>query len=58
MGLRRFRCELRFFDHVFEPDSERAASDPIGGGTGWCNMQTMIVGGWPDLGLAEEASFI
>lgn len=39
-------------------DAVMRVSDPVGGGTGWCNMQTMIVGAWPELGLTEETSFI
>jgi hypothetical protein len=33
-------------------------SDPAGGGTGWGNLQSLVVGGHPDLGLTEEASFM
>jgi hypothetical protein len=32
--------------------------DPIGGGRGWGNLQTTIVGAWPDEGLDETSSFI
>jgi hypothetical protein len=39
-------------------DAVMRVSDPVGGGEGWCNMQTIVVGGWPELGLAEETSFI
>ena len=39
-------------------DAVMRVSDPVGGGSGWCNLQTMIVGGWPDLGLTEQTSFI
>jgi hypothetical protein len=32
--------------------------DPVGGGTGVGNMQTIFAGPHPDLGLTEEASFL
>ena len=32
--------------------------DPVGGGTGVGNMQTIFTGPHPDLGLTEEASFL
>ena len=32
--------------------------DPVGGGRGWCNFQTTIVGEWPDDGLDEASSFV
>jgi hypothetical protein len=32
--------------------------DPVGGGTGWGNMQTMALGPDPDLGLTADASFV
>jgi hypothetical protein len=31
--------------------------DPIGGGRGWCNLQTAVVGAWPELGL-DDAWFV
>lgn len=31
--------------------------DPVGGGRGWANFQTGIVGAWPEEGLDEEGSF-
>jgi hypothetical protein len=39
-------------------DAVMKVSDPVGGGTGWCNMQTIVAGGWPALGLADETSFV
>ncbi len=39
-------------------DAVMKVSDPVGGGTGWCNLQTIIVGAWPELGLDESTSFI
>ncbi len=39
-------------------DTVMRVTDPVGGGEGWCNMQTIVAGGWPDLGLSEETSFI
>ena len=35
-----------------------ASSDPVGGGTGWCNFQTTIFGAWPEVGLDESTSFV
>ncbi len=32
--------------------------DPIGGGTGWGNMQTLVFGAHPDMGLTAAASFV
>ena len=32
--------------------------DPVGGGTGVGNMQTIFAGPHPELGLTEEASFL
>jgi hypothetical protein len=32
--------------------------DPVGGGRGWCNFQTTIVGEWPDVGLDAASSFV
>jgi hypothetical protein len=39
-------------------DAVMRVDDPVGGGTGWCNLQTAIVGAWPDEGLDEESSFV
>jgi hypothetical protein len=39
-------------------DAVMRVSDPVGGGEGWCNLQTIIMGTWPELGLAAETSFI
>jgi hypothetical protein len=39
-------------------DAVMRVEDPTGGGTGWCNFQTAIVGAWPDQGLDEASSFI
>jgi hypothetical protein len=32
--------------------------DPVGGGVGWGNLQSVVLGGHPDLGLTAEASFV
>jgi hypothetical protein len=32
--------------------------DPVGGGTGWGNLQSIVLGAHPDLGLTEAASFL
>jgi hypothetical protein len=32
--------------------------DPVGGGSGYGNLETMAVGAHPDLGLTAEASFL
>jgi hypothetical protein len=32
--------------------------DPVGGGTGWGNLQSIVLGAHPDLGLSEAASFL
>ena len=32
--------------------------DPAGGGVGWGNLQSLVVGAHPDLGLTEAASFM
>ena len=39
-------------------DAVLRVSDPLGGGTGWCNFQTTIVGSWPEVGLDESTSFV
>jgi hypothetical protein len=39
-------------------DAVMRVDDPIGGGRGWCNLHTAIVGAWPDEGLDEESSFV
>jgi hypothetical protein len=39
-------------------DAVMRVEDPVGGGRGWCNLQTAIVGGWPDKGLDEATSFV
>lgn len=39
-------------------DAVMRVDDPVGGGQGWGNLQTAIVGAWPDEGLAEESSFV
>ena len=39
-------------------DAVMRVDDVVGGGSGWCNLQTTVVGAWPDLGLDEESSFI
>jgi hypothetical protein len=32
--------------------------DPVGGGTGWGNMQNVVLGAHPELGLTAQASFL
>ena len=32
--------------------------DPAGGGEGWGNWQPIITGGFPDLGLTADTSFV
>jgi hypothetical protein len=32
--------------------------DPVGGGTGWGNLQSLVLGPHPDLGLTDAASFL
>ena len=39
-------------------DAVMRVDDPVGGGRGWCNLQTTIVGDWPDAGLDEASSFV
>jgi len=39
-------------------DAVIEVSDPAGGGVGWGNLQSIITGGHPDLGLTEERSFL
>jgi hypothetical protein len=39
-------------------DALMRVEDPIGDGVGWCNLQTAVVGAWPELGLDDDSSFI
>ena len=39
-------------------DAVMRVDDPVGGGRGWCNFQTAIVGEWPDDGLDGASSFV
>jgi hypothetical protein len=39
-------------------DALMRVDDPVGGGRGWCNLQTAVVGAWPDEGLDEASSFV
>jgi hypothetical protein len=39
-------------------DAVMRVDDPVGGGRGWCNFQTTIVGEWPDEGLDQASSFV
>lgn len=39
-------------------DTVVRVDDPVGGGRGWGNLQTTIVGAWPEEGLDEESSFL
>ncbi len=36
-------------------DTAVRVTDPVGGGTGWGNCQTVAAGPWPDAGLADES---
>ena len=39
-------------------DAVMRVEDPVGGGRGWANLRTAIVGAWADEGLEESTSFI
>jgi hypothetical protein len=39
-------------------DAVMRVEDPVGGGRGWGNLQTAIVGTWEDEGLDEAGSFV
>jgi hypothetical protein len=39
-------------------DAVMRVDDPVGGGTGWCNLQTTVFGAWPEHGLDEATSFV
>ncbi len=39
-------------------DAVVTVDDPVGGGNGWGNLQTTVVGAWPELGLEEATSFV
>ena len=39
-------------------DAVVEVEDPVGGGRGWANLQTTVVGPWPELGLDEATSFL
>jgi hypothetical protein len=39
-------------------DAVMRVDDPVGGGHGWCNLQTAIVGAWADEGLDDRSSFL
>jgi len=39
-------------------DAVMRVDDPVGGGRGWCNLQTTISGAWPESGLDAETSFV
>jgi hypothetical protein len=39
-------------------DAVLRVDDPVGGGRGWCNFQTAIVGEWLDEGLDDATSFV
>jgi hypothetical protein len=39
-------------------DTVIRVEDPVGGGTGWGNAQTMATGPHPALGLTEDTSFM
>ncbi len=39
-------------------DAVMRVEDPVGGGRGWCNLQTAIVGAWEVEGLDEGTSFV
>jgi hypothetical protein len=39
-------------------DAVVAVHDPVGGGRGWGNLQTSVVGPWDEFGLDEASSFL
>jgi hypothetical protein len=39
-------------------DNVVRVDDPVGGGTGWGNLQSLVLGPHPDLGLTDAASFL
>jgi len=39
-------------------DAVLRVDDPVGGGRGWCNFQTAIVGEWGEEGLDAASSFV
>ena len=39
-------------------DTTVRITDPVGGGVGYGNMQPIVVGAWPELGLSAESSFM
>jgi hypothetical protein len=39
-------------------DAVMRVDDPVGGGRGWCNFQSAIVGEWPEEGLDDTSSFV
>jgi hypothetical protein len=39
-------------------DAVVAVHDPVGGGRGWANLQTTVVGAWPAFDLDEDSSFL
>jgi hypothetical protein len=39
-------------------DAVIRVTDPVGGGTGWGNMQNVVLGAHPELGLTAAASFL
>jgi len=39
-------------------DAVVRVDDPVGGGRGWGNLQTAIVGEWPEAALDAESSFV
>ena len=39
-------------------DSLIRVEDPVGGGVGIGNLQSIVLGGWPEIGLDEATSFV
>ena len=39
-------------------DAVMRVEDPVGGGRGWCNLQTTMAGAWPAEGLDADSSFV
>jgi hypothetical protein len=63
----KLNVEGEYLENCADPDVARrihqlrdcvvAVEDPIGGGRGWGNIQTIATGAFPELGLSSETSF-
>ncbi|MBW2386573.1 MAG: hypothetical protein JRG92_23335, partial [Deltaproteobacteria bacterium] len=63
-----FHLDGEYLADCSEPETARrihqlrdclvSVEDPEGGGRGWGNIQTIVRGPFPDLGLSAESSFI